>query len=132
MRKIFAILFLMVGVASISFAQTDTVSSHPDAVIKGSSKALSEKHTDHFKNHLKLTDEQIPQVIAIYTTHFDNAKALHQEHKGKGHHHVNGEMDPVRKATDAEMKKVLTADQYKKYEHHVAKMRKHEKHTENF
>ena len=130
MKKIYILLVLALGLSLSAVAQKGNNKSTSDtaAVIKGSSKKLAEKHVEHFKHHLKLSDDQVVKCTEIYTQHFEKAKNIHQEHKDKHHSHAKNEMDPIRQETDAKMKEVLSAEQYEKYMHHIKKMRKGGKH----
>lgn len=70
--------------------------------------------TTRLKIALDLSDEQVAKVKQIQSNHFKNVEADRAE--AKAHREVATEKrEKQLEATDAELKKVLTADQFKKY-----------------
>lgn len=70
--------------------------------------------TTRLKIALDLSDEQVAKVKQIQSNHFKNVETDRAE--AKAHREVATEKrEKQLEATDAELKKVLTADQFKKY-----------------
>ncbi|MDD2962734.1 MAG: hypothetical protein PHQ65_13665 [Bacteroidales bacterium] len=70
--------------------------------------------TTRLKIALDLSDEQVAKVKQIQTDHFKKVETDRAEVKAK-RDAARDKRDKQIKATEAELKKVLTADQFKKY-----------------
>lgn len=106
---ILAAIALLFGSAFTSRAQGPGFDFNPDEIVK--------MIVDQMKESLKLTDEQVPKIMEIQKTQMANMQKMFE---GGGF-----DMDAMQKQMDeqkAAMKKVLTADQFKKWEEQQAQM----------
>ncbi len=70
--------------------------------------------TDNMKEELNLSDKQYDQVLEINKTHFKKSEDFRNENKpGSG---VREESIKIKSEWDSELKKVLTKEQFKKYQ----------------
>lgn len=77
---------------------------------------MAKHQTDRMKKELNLTDEQYKSVYALFIKQGEEMKALHAKREQSQPETRREEMKKQREAMNAEMKKILTAEQYTKYE----------------
>src|SRR5882672_2392213 len=98
------------------------INAHSQDKMKANPEDVAKKETEWMKTNLKLTDDQTSQAQAI------NLKYCNKMHDMQGGSLTKQQkMEAIKtdqQAKDAEMKNVLSADQYKSYEAKKTEMKK--------
>jgi protein CpxP len=78
-------------------------------------KEMAERQTNQMKESLKLSAEQIPKVEALNLQYAEKIKVARDE-AGDDRESMRSTMMEMMKEKDVEMKKILTAEQWTKFE----------------
>ena len=78
-------------------------------------KELAERMTSQMKESLKLTEAQLPQVEALNLKYAEKMSAARAEASGD-REVMRGKMRTMMQEKDVELKKILTAEQWTKFE----------------
>lgn len=92
-------------------------------------EAMATRMADDMKKELSLTDEQYKSVYDLYLKRAEEMKAR-REKKDNTQQTQQGRREEMRKqqeAMNAELKKILTAEQYTKYEEAIKKMQQRQR-----
>ena len=82
--------------------------------------AQTVKIVDELASELSLTDKQKDAVLEIHLAHFKEAKKLMDQTKSDRKSHRD-KMEALRKDFHSEIKKLLSDEQYKKFENYMKK-----------
>ena len=78
-------------------------------------KEMAERQTNQMKESLELTAEQLPKVEVLNLKYAEKFKAAREE-AGDDRESMRSTMMGMMKEKDVEMKKILTADQWTKFD----------------
>lgn len=78
-------------------------------------KEMAQRQTSQMKESLKLTDEQVPRLEALNLLYAEKVKVARDE-AGDDRESMRSTMMEMMKVKDVEMKKILTAEQWTKFE----------------
>lgn len=83
---------------------------------------MAKMRADRMKETLNLTNDQYTKVLDLYKKENEEMMRMFQQNQGGGQPDFSA-MQKRREAQTAELKKILTEDQFKKYEEQQAQMR---------
>jgi len=98
MKKVFLMCCILIGISAVSHAQ-------------GRQRMTPDQQVAAMKTSLSLTDDQSAKILAIYTTQAKSMDSLRTATNGD-RDAMREKMMPMRQATNAQVKAVLTPDQY--------------------
>lgn len=145
MKKIMLIMMAAVMMSSAVFAQDNKEEKRHHGKLPDKTEMIKHR-TDRFVEKYNLDEKQAAQLLELNTKYADKIGGPHGRHHGpRGHHGIKPDMESDaqtgatsqqhekmrkereanRKAYDAELQKIMTADQFKEYK---ADMKKHREH----
>lgn len=117
MKKVFLVALMLIGITT--FAQDKTERKGRPERAKLTAEQKVEKQVEHLKTDLNLNEKQTAEVKALVSKQVAKREAKKAEmdaQKEKNRAEMKAKMLEEQNATKAEMKKILTAEQYTKWE----------------